>query len=36
MVIDATTGFGALSFMDGSFGYNQIKMDPHEAFDTAF
>lgn len=36
MVVDATTGFGALSFMDGSFCYNQIKMDPHDAFDTTF
>lgn len=36
MVVDATTGFGALSFMDGSSGYNQIKMDPVDALDTAF
>jgi ribonuclease HI len=36
MVVDATTGFDALSFMDGSSGYNQIKMDPVDAFDTAF
>jgi len=36
MVVDATTGFEALSFMDGSSGYNQIKMDPQDAFDTAF
>ena len=27
MVVDATTCYGALSFMDGSSGYNQIKMD---------
>jgi hypothetical protein len=36
MVVDATTGYGALSFMDGSSGYNQIKMDPQDAFDMAF
>jgi hypothetical protein len=36
MVVDATTGFEALSFMDGSSGYNQIKMNPEDAFDTAF
>jgi hypothetical protein len=36
MVVDATTGFGTLSFMDGSSVYNQINMDPHDAFDTAF
>ena len=36
MVVDATTGFGALSFMDGSSGYNQIKMDPVDALDTTF
>ena len=36
MVVDATTGFDALSFMDGSSGYNQIKMDPVDALDTAF
>jgi hypothetical protein len=36
MVVDSTTGYGALSFMDGSSGYNQIKMDEHDAIDTAF
>nr|XP_051211175.1 uncharacterized protein LOC127328628 [Lolium perenne] len=36
MVVDSTTGHGALSFMDGSSGYNQIKMDPEDAIDTAF
>lgn len=36
MVIDSTTGYGALSFMDGFSGYNQIKMDEHDAIDTAF
>jgi ribonuclease HI len=36
MVVDATTGYGAMSFMDGSSGYNQIKMNEHDAMDTAF
>jgi hypothetical protein len=36
MVIDATTGYAALSFMDGFSGYNQIKMDERDAIDTAF
>ena len=36
MVVDATTGYGALSFMDGFSGYNQIKMDENDAYDTAF
>jgi len=30
LLMDATTGFGALSFMDGFLGYNQIKMDPED------
>ena len=36
MVVDATTGYGALSFMDGSSGYNQIQMNDQDAIDTAF
>ena len=28
IMVDATTGHEALSFMDGSSGYNQIKMAP--------
>ena len=36
MVIDSTTGYGALSLMDGFSGYNQIIMDEHDAIDTAF
>jgi hypothetical protein len=36
MVVDATTGYGAMSFMDRSSGYNQIKMNEHDAMDTAF
>jgi hypothetical protein len=35
MVVDATTGYGAMSIMDGSSGYNQIKMNEHDAMDTA-
>jgi hypothetical protein len=34
MVLDDTTGYGAMSFMDGSSGYNQIKMNEHDAMDT--
>jgi hypothetical protein len=36
MVVDATTGYGAMSFVDGSSGYNEIKMNEHDAMDTAF
>jgi hypothetical protein len=36
MVVDATTGYGTMFFMDGSSGYNQIKMNEHDAMDTAF
>ena len=36
LLVDATTGFGALSFMDGFSGYNQIKMDPEDEDLTAF
>ena len=28
LMVDATTGHEALSFMDGSSGYNQIRMAP--------
>ena len=28
LMVDATTGHEAMSFMDGSFGYNQIRMSP--------
>jgi len=34
--MDATIGFGALSFMDGFSGYNQIQMDPEDEELTAF
>ena len=36
MLIDSVTGYGALSFMDGFSGYNQIKMDEKDVIDTAF
>ncbi|KAI5338076.1 hypothetical protein L3X38_017347 [Prunus dulcis] len=36
LLVDATTGFGALSFMDGFSGYNQIKMAPEDQEKTAF
>ena len=36
LLVDATTGFGALSFMDGFSGYNQIKMHPEDEDLTAF
>ncbi|KAL0352208.1 UNVERIFIED_CONTAM: Transposon Ty3-G Gag-Pol polyprotein [Sesamum calycinum] len=36
LMIDATTGHEALSFMDGSSGYNQIRMAPVDEELTAF
>lgn len=36
LLVDATTGFDALSFMDGFSGYNQIKMAPEDEELTAF
>lgn len=36
LLIDATTGFGALSFMDGFSRYNQIKMAPEDEELTTF
>ncbi|KAG9458311.1 hypothetical protein H6P81_002819 [Aristolochia fimbriata] len=36
LMVDATTGHEALSFMDGSSGYNQIWMDPKDEELTAF
>ncbi|KAL0320236.1 UNVERIFIED_CONTAM: hypothetical protein Sradi_5285100 [Sesamum radiatum] len=36
LMIDATTGHEALSFMDGSFGYNQIHMAPTDEELMAF
>ncbi|XP_049374052.1 uncharacterized protein LOC125839127 [Solanum verrucosum] len=36
LMIDATTGYEAMSFMDGSSGYNQIRMVPKDEELTAF
>ena len=36
LLMDATTGFDALSFMDGFSGYDQIKMNPEDKELTAF
>lgn len=36
LMIDATTGHEALSFMDESSGYNQICMSPRDEESTAF
>ncbi|XP_062093643.1 uncharacterized protein LOC133799660 [Humulus lupulus] len=36
LLVNATTGFDALSFMDGFSGYNQIKMTPEDEELTAF
>ncbi|XP_038707284.1 uncharacterized protein LOC120002596 [Tripterygium wilfordii] len=35
-MVDATTGHEVLSFMDGSSGYNQIRMNPKDEEFTAF
>ena len=36
VMVDATTGHEALSFIDGSSGYNQIRMNPKDEQLTAF
>ncbi|XP_070014746.1 uncharacterized protein [Nicotiana sylvestris] len=36
LMINATTGYEAMSFMDGSSGYNQIRMTPKDEELTAF
>ncbi|KAG9442455.1 hypothetical protein H6P81_018309 [Aristolochia fimbriata] len=36
LMVDATTGHEALSFLDGSSGYNKIRMDPKDEELTAF
>jgi hypothetical protein len=36
IMVDATTGHGRLTFMDGSSGYNQIRMAPADEEKTAF
>ena len=35
-MVDATTSHEALSFMDGSLGYNQIRMTPKDEELTVF
>ena len=35
-MVDATIGHEALSFMDGSLGYNQIRMAPKDEELTTF
>ncbi|XP_019256302.1 PREDICTED: uncharacterized protein LOC109234691 [Nicotiana attenuata] len=36
LMVDATTGHEAMSFMDGSSRYNQIRMSPNDEECTAF
>ena len=36
VMVDTTIGHEALSFMDGSSGYNQIRMNPKDEQLTAF
>ena len=36
LLIDSTTGYAVLSFMDGYSGYNQIRMAPEDEESTAF
>ena len=36
LMIDATTSYEAMSFMDGSYGYNQTRMSPKYEELTAF
>ena len=36
LLVEAITGYVALSFMDGFLSYNQIKMDPEEEDLTTF
>ena len=36
LMVDATTDHGTLSFMDGSSGYNQIRLGPRDEELTAF
>jgi len=36
IMVNATTGHGRLTFMDGSSGYNQIRMAPAYEEKTAF
>lgn len=36
VIIDHTSSYEVFSFMDGSSGYNQIKVDPEDQKHTAF
>ena len=36
MLVDSTTKFKVFSFMDGFFGYNQIRMAPEDMEKTTF
>ena len=36
LMIDTTVGYKAMSFMDGFFGYNEIRMEPKDEELTAF
>lgn len=36
VLVDNTTHFSLFSFMDGFFGYNQIKMAPEDMEKTTF
>ena len=35
-MVDATTGYNWMSFLDAYFGYNQIPMNPEDRVHTAF
>jgi hypothetical protein len=35
-VVDSTTGYEALYFLDAHFGYHQIAMDPSDQLATSF
>ena len=36
LLVDATTGYSLLSFMDAYSGYNQIRMHPADEENTSF
>src|SRR3954463_15866945 len=36
IMVDNATGYERMSFIDGFFGYNQIKMHPNDERHTAF
>ena len=35
-MVDATSGYNRISFLDAYFGYNQIPMNPEDRFHTTF